>query len=128
MNGGEALQMREARLSICLSSILYTLQPRVHKLSQSILGVELWRQMSSQHTYHTLNFLGISQCAKAARAHVDKLCQEFDTKAASARREAQETLQQVMGHVSVTHFTITRDPIIYIRVFTIVHNVRLKCE
>lgn len=61
-----------------MSIQLYTHAPKVYKMTQSTLGVELWRQGASGATFKLLNFLGVSQSVQAARGNVDKVSKTYD--------------------------------------------------
>ena len=72
--------MRVARLGMGLSVILHSLYPRRYKFIQSLMGVELWRQSSTQKTFNIMSVLGLSQCHRSTLQHVDSFCLEHDEK------------------------------------------------
>ncbi len=75
----EASQLRAARVGTVLSLMAFSFKPRILNLLQQCVGVDLWRQGTSQGVLRFLNYLGLSQGPDAARAHVDILCQEHDS-------------------------------------------------
>lgn len=58
--------------------VLHTAYHRAFKFVQTTLGVDMWRQGSSQKLSKTLNLLGLCLSADATRNHVDRLSHMCD--------------------------------------------------
>ncbi len=78
MTTEEGNRLREARVGMALATMCYSHKPNTFKFPQECVGVELWRQGSSQQTIRLCHFLGMSQGPDAARSHVDKISQDHD--------------------------------------------------
>ena len=78
LTDGEVASKRNARLGTVMSMVLYSSQPKIYKLPQSIMSAEMWRQGSSQKMVRCLNHLGLCQGNDATRSAVDKLSIGFD--------------------------------------------------
>ncbi len=71
-------QIREAKIGFAVSTILYEKSPRIYRLPQSAVAVELWRQGSSGKALELLHTFGICQGVGAARALADSISDKFD--------------------------------------------------
>ena len=60
-----------------VASIIFSHNPK-SRLLQTLMGIELYRQGSSQKLYRVLNYLGLSLSNDASRSHADILSKGFD--------------------------------------------------
>ncbi len=80
---------REAKLGFLLSNVLYHKAPRIYRLPQAAVAVELWRQGASGKALGFLHTFGICQGVGAARAVADAISGKFDEQLQGIKAEIQ---------------------------------------